>query len=156
RAFASEARVLLLDEVFNGLDVKAKQALMKALEKPRGGHEWVLTSHRPRELPRSVTKVALIKSGRIVAAESSTTRRPTRQLVNRPEKKALRSGQLASRPVGRGRALVTIRNANIFRDYRPVIRDLTWALNRGSHWAILGPNGSGKSTLLMMIHGDLH
>jgi molybdate transport system ATP-binding protein len=52
--------------------------------------------------------------------------------------------------------LFIIRNAHIYRDYRPVIRKLDWTLRRGENWAILGPNGSGKSSLLNMIYGDLH
>ena len=36
RAFAGEARVLLLDEVFNGLDARARAKLRRALERPRG------------------------------------------------------------------------------------------------------------------------
>lgn len=51
---------------------------------------------------------------------------------------------------------MTITNATIYREYRPVIRNLNWTLRRGEHWAVLGANGSGKSTLLNMIHGDLH
>src|SRR5262249_34381085 len=68
RAFAGRAQVLLLDEVFNGLDVRAKQKLRQALEKPRGGHDWILTSHRPAELPANVTQVARMEAGRIGAA----------------------------------------------------------------------------------------
>jgi molybdate transport system ATP-binding protein len=51
---------------------------------------------------------------------------------------------------------VTITAADLYRDYRPVIRNLHWTLHRGEHWALLGANGSGKSTLLNLIHGDLH
>src|SRR5690606_18778354 len=48
------------------------------------------------------------------------------------------------------------RNASLYRDYRPVIRDLNWTIARGEHWAILGANGSGKSTLMSLVYGDLH
>ncbi|HWK49636.1 MAG TPA: ATP-binding cassette domain-containing protein, partial [Steroidobacter sp.] len=68
RLFAGNAPVLLLDEVFNGLDVRAKEKLKQALEQPRGGHDWVITSHRPKELPKNVTHVAHIEQGRIVSA----------------------------------------------------------------------------------------
>ena len=66
RAFASQARVLLLDEVFNGLDTRAKEKLQRALERLRGGHEWVITSHRPNELPGNITHLARIGAGRIL------------------------------------------------------------------------------------------
>jgi len=156
RAFVSPARVLLLDEVFNGLDAKSKQKLAHALEQPRSGHDWIVSSHRPAELPKNVTHVARIAAGRIVeqgekgvglgARGSGQAKKITDSIsFSRP-----RPGPRAPRP------LVVITNADIYRDYRPVIRGLNWTLARGEHWAVLGANGSGKSTLLNMIYGDLH
>jgi molybdate transport system ATP-binding protein len=158
RAFASDASVLLLDEVFNGLDVRARKKLRSALARPRGGHDWILTSHRPRELPPNTTHVARIEAGRIVSAGKVGASGP-RALATAPRKRK-RSASLVnvSRPRSRGKEswLVRIRGADIYRDYRPVIRGLNWTVERGEHWAVLGPNGSGKSTLLSLIHGDLH
>jgi iron complex transport system ATP-binding protein len=43
--------------------------------------------------------------------------------------------------------------------YRPgdaeILRDVSWRLDRGKHWAVLGPNGSGKTTLLRTACGYL-
>jgi iron complex transport system ATP-binding protein len=36
-----------------------------------------------------------------------------------------------------------------------ILRDVTWRLDRGQHWAVLGPNGSGKTTLLRITCGYL-
>lgn len=152
RAFVSDARVLLLDEVFNGLDARAKEKLRRALEQPRAGLPWVLTSHRPKELPSTVTHVARIDAGRIMAAGPVSSLSfpaqapgPTPHALSRPR----------HQPPGPGPLLI-IRNATIYRDYRRVIRNLNWTLNRGEHWAVLGANGSGKSTVLSLIYGDLH
>jgi molybdate transport system ATP-binding protein len=213
RAFASHAQVLLLDEVFNGLDERAKDKLARALSRPRGGHEWVLTSHRPKELPGNVTHVARIEAGRIVqagaaegplpgplpragrrkaaspalhvqqagkkeatappshlaqvAAASSSQAKQERgatSLASAPTQAAMGKRRVSSSPArrtgdsGKGASawLVRIRNASLYRDYRPVIHALDWTIRRGEHWAVLGANGSGKSTLLSLIHGDLH
>jgi molybdate transport system ATP-binding protein len=141
----------LLDEVFNGLDARARKKLQRALERPRGGHDWVLTLHRPKELPANVTHVARIDGGRIVERKTahssfSRSRRPRAQRT-----------QLRDVPLSPDSSwLVRISNASIYRDYRAVIRDLTWTLRAGEHWAVLGANGAGKSTLLSLIYGDLH
>lgn len=153
RAFASPARVLLLDEVFNGLDVRVKHKLKRALERPRGGHDWIISSHRPAELPANVTHVARISGGRIVAAG------PAAQHVRTLSPTPKRSRAESAVPIGRHRTnawLVRIRRAHLYRDYRRVIPGLDWTLLRGEHWAVLGANGSGKSTLLSLIYGDLH
>ncbi|MET0535261.1 MAG: ATP-binding cassette domain-containing protein, partial [Steroidobacter sp.] len=163
RLFASNAPVLLLDEVFNGLDVKAKDKLTQALERPRGGHAWVLTSHRPTELPKNVTHIAKIERGRIVSAGPIAEARARGELIvgaKRRRSLDVSTAQLAKAGKATKRAsakpLVTIRKTDLFRDYRPVIRKLDWTLERGENWAILGPNGSGKSSLLNLIYGDLH
>lgn len=182
RLFASNAPVLLLDEVFNGLDVRAKEKLTQALEQPRGGHDWVLTSHRPKELPKNVTHIARIENGRIVSAgpvgaDGIVAQARGRAVTSRTSARApnARTARAASAKQGRvsdsdrvgshtvslksrqrETPLFIIRNADIYRDYRPVIRKLDWTLQHGEHWAILGPNGSGKSSLLNLIYGDLH
>lgn len=173
RAFAGSAPVLLLDEVFNGLDERAKHKLQRALEDAGDGHSWILSSHRPQELPASLTHVAHMRDGRIMAAGPvDATRlqaaRPARagqarssagrsRTSRSPTSLAVVSAR-ATRPARAGADgwLVRIGNADLYRDYRPVIRGLNWTIERGEHWAVLGPNGSGKSTLLSLIHGDLH
>lgn len=166
RLFASNAPLLLLDEVFNGLDVRAKEKLRQALEQPRGGHDWILTSHRPKELPKNVTHLARIENGRIIAAgpigkkhevpgraKTSRSTAVSLRTANTPgdaKSTAANSRQRDSAP------LVVIRKADIYRDYRLVIRQLDWTLQRGENWAVLGANGSGKSSLLNLIYGDLH
>jgi molybdate transport system ATP-binding protein len=169
RLFAGNAAVLLLDEVFNGLDVRAKEKLRKALEQPRGGHDWILTSHRPKELPKNVTHVARIAEGRIVSAGPighATERRDTlceNEKLPSKDKNYLRPSEVAAAKrrndriaTGDLQPLVVIHAADIYRDYRPVIRNLDWTLARGENWAIQGANGSGKSSLLNLIYGDLH
>ncbi len=50
---------------------------------------------------------------------------------------------------------ITLRGVSVSLGGRPVLRDLTWTLRGGEHWAVLGPNGAGKSTFLRLLRGDL-
>jgi molybdate transport system ATP-binding protein len=155
RAFVSEARVLLLDEVFNGLDLKAKEKLRKALQAPRETHAWIITSHRPQELPANVTRAVRLEEGRLAPLSIKPQARSSKRGSSR-------TGRI--HPVAAPRAatvrneawLVRIADVDIYRDYRPVIRQLDWTIHKGEHWAVLGANGSGKSTVLSLIYGDLH
>ncbi len=164
RAFVSDAKVLLLDEVFNGLDVRAKAKLKRALEVPRERHAWIITSHRPTELPANVTHVAYLEGGRLTldapakSAPSAATPRPSvRTAAPRVRSAAPRARvSTAQAPAARNDWLVRISNADLYRDYRHVIRQLDWTIRRGEHWAVLGANGSGKSSVLSLIYGDLH
>lgn len=38
---------------------------------------------------------------------------------------------------------------------RPVLKDVSFHLDRGQTWLVLGRNGSGKSTLLRLLRGDI-
>jgi molybdate transport system ATP-binding protein len=97
-----------------------------------------------------VTHVARIAGGKIVS--TGATYHQGQFSPAKPRRRAAAK----VRPGREGSWLVRIRNANLFRDYRPVIRNLNWTLRRGESWAVLGANGSGKSTLLNLIYGDLH
>ena len=154
RAFASPAKVLLLDEVFNGLDDAARRALKLALQQPRSGHDWVVTTHRPQELPDNITHVAHIEAGRIVSAGPVGKEVPSTPV---PRKEAIELAPATAQATKAKRTpLLTIEHADVYLDYRKVLTDVNLTLNRGEHWAVMGANGSGKSTLLRLIHGDLH
>ena len=48
---------------------------------------------------------------------------------------------------------VALKDVTFAYDERPVLRHLTFALERGEFVGIVGPNGSGKSTLIDLIDG---
>ncbi len=54
-----------------------------------------------------------------------------------------------------GEPLVELERAGVTLGNRPVLREITWTLEAGAHWALTGANGSGKSTLLRLIRGEL-
>jgi len=64
-------------------------------------------------------------------------------------------GQKKQRSVST-KPLIVLRDVELYRDYRPVLKKFDWTIHRDEQWVIMGANGSGKSTLLMMLYGDLH
>ncbi|NJO12352.1 MAG: ATP-binding cassette domain-containing protein [Gammaproteobacteria bacterium] len=156
RAFASPAQVLLLDEVFNGLDAATRTQLLRALARS-GRRDWMLSSHRPTELPNTVTHCLQLAAGRVVACgplgaafDALSTAPPPMALPKVMPARVHATAHSAPDWVFR------IRDAALYRDYRPVLSAVNWTVRCGEHWAVLGANGSGKSTLLSLIYGDLH
>lgn len=48
-------------------------------------------------------------------------------------------------------SVLEMTGVNYIRGGRAIVRDLSWTVKEGEHWALLGANGSGKTTLLKLI-----
>jgi ABC-type molybdenum transport system ATPase subunit/photorepair protein PhrA len=51
--------------------------------------------------------------------------------------------------------LLRLSRADLYVEYRPVLRGIDWELRAGEHWAVFGANGAGKSSFLKLLYGDL-
>lgn len=59
------------------------------------------------------------------------------------------------------RDVVRLEQASVHRrgphgERRFIVRDATWSVREGEHWAVLGPNGAGKTTLLRIASAQMH
>ena len=152
RAFAMRPRLLLLDEVFNGLDVANRERLHSVLDSiARSRVPWVISAHRADDLPKRATHWAELAHGRLRKLKRAPALLVTERLrtarVSIPNSKAPARRRVA--PV-----VIELRNVSIYRDYRPVLRRVNWTIRAGEQWALIGANGVGKSTLLKLIYGD--
>ncbi len=175
RALASAPRLLLLDELFAGLDEAHRGRVLRWLDgSARSALPWVLTSHRLEEVPASATHLLRLEAGGIVSAgpiarhplaRAVPGSRTGRVRVTTAEADAAAGDRRASRTSPRVKAagaaaaraaspLVQLCDASVYLDYRPVLRRLTLAVRPGECWVVHGANGSGKTTLLRAIYGD--
>jgi len=71
RALMTDPELLLLDEPAAGLDLGAREALLRRLSRlagDLGAPAMVLVSHHVEEIPTGITHALLLRSGRVVAA----------------------------------------------------------------------------------------
>ena len=157
RALASRPKLLLLDELLNGLDEINHARAVRWLEGTRRTRmPWVLSSHRIEDVPVSATHALVLEKGRVVY--SGTLRRaPLRRWLSREHDDAapVVSKPLAGRTRSRKPAfLVRLTNASVYLDEHQALKEVSLEVLPGQCWVIHGRNGSGKTTLLRTLYGD--
>jgi molybdate transport system ATP-binding protein len=153
RALASRPRLLLLDEVLNGLDEINRARVLRWLGRQTGRLPWVLATHRIEDVPPSATHALVLSDGRIVYRGALRGAPLTRWLAA-PVRRAspTATARRAARPGGR--SLVRLINARVYLEQRCVLEGISLTVRAGEFWLIHGRNGSGKTTLLRTLYGD--
>jgi molybdate transport system ATP-binding protein len=167
RALVQDPDWLLLDEFYNGLDADYRRRIDTLLGAAvRRGQSWVATAHRAGDVPRGTCCMLELAEGQVHAVKRirpSDLARLTERAGESP-RHPVRAGKPSSdgkppraRKVAASSAPVLLRlsQADLYVDYRLVLRDLDWQLRRGEHWAVYGANGAGKSSFLKLLYGDL-
>jgi molybdate transport system ATP-binding protein len=150
RALASRPRLLLLDEVLNGLDEANRQRILAWLASRRRRLPWVFATHDAADVPAATTHALLLQHGRVAYA-GSLRRAPLARWLG--QRRAHPGRGLRGAPT-RGRRLVRLANARVYLDARRVLNGLSLSVHGGEWWLVHGPNGSGKTTLLRTLYGD--
>ena len=163
RALASRPRLLLMDELLNGLDAARHANALRFLAATRRSRlPWVLSVHRPQDVPASATHALILEEGRI-AYRGPLARAPLAAWFARAAgvpiaTAAVRAAQLPrvrrQRVGTKPRMLVRLTNANVYLDEHRALSGITLTVHQGECWVVHGPNGSGKSTFIRTLYGD--
>jgi molybdate transport system ATP-binding protein len=165
RALVQAPDWLLLDEFYNGLDADYRYRIDRILEEVRAaGQSWIAASHRAADVPSGTQGLIELRAGRLRRVQPLSGVDLARLARHAGESPPLRLARTAvpqrvrrSAPVRdkRGALLLRIRGADLYVEYRTVLRNVNWELHAGEHWAVFGANGTGKSSFLKLLYGDL-
>ena len=103
RALMTDPELLLLDEPASGLDLGAREALLRRLTRfaaDPSAPAMVLVSHHVEEIPVGVTHALLLRGGRVVAAgpvEETITAGPLSECFGIPLEVSAAGGRFAAR-----------------------------------------------------------
>jgi molybdate transport system ATP-binding protein len=153
RALAGRPRLLLLDEVLNGLDEINRARIVRWLARRTRALPWVLATHRIEDVPPGATHALVLNRGHIVYAGALRGARLSRWLKERRHDvpRRARSHRPARR---RPRALVRLAAAHVYLGGRAALNGISLTVRAGEFWLVHGHNGSGKTTLLRTLYGD--
>jgi molybdate transport system ATP-binding protein len=158
RALASRPRLLLLDEVLNGLDALNRARVLGWLARRARRLPWVLATHRLEDVPRGANRALVLERGRIVY-RGTLRRAPLAAWLGHDAggtapRGGARRPRAAARSARRSRELVRLRGARVYLDGSRALSDISLAVRSGECWVVHGRNGSGKTTLIRTLYGD--
>jgi molybdate transport system ATP-binding protein len=155
RALAWAPRLLLLDELLNGLDeVNHARALSWLESTGRSRLPWVLSAHRVEDVPSIATHALVLEKGRVVYKGPFRRAPLQRWLSAGHDKVAGRQSSRKKRAKRTEEFLVRLTNASVHLDAHHALKDVSLEVRPGECWVIHGHNGSGKTTLLRTLYGD--
>jgi molybdate transport system ATP-binding protein len=157
RALAWRPKLLLLDELFNGLDSDNHTRAGRCLSAlSRSALPWVLSTHREEDVPDQATHLCRLERGKIMELRPLLRRRRSHRHAAPPPPPPSRP---LSPPPGsnaeQAPAMLQLGDASVWRDGHCVLRDVSLTIRHGDCWVVHGSNGSGKSSLLQLMYGDL-
>jgi molybdate transport system ATP-binding protein len=155
RALASRPRLLLLDEVANGLDTRNHARFLHWLSgTAKSSMPWVFATHRREDVPDAMTHLLELEQGEVRRAGPMRAAR-AREFLQQDTGAFHGAGKTARKPIRGGRrALVAMHAADVHVDDVRILGNISLSVSKGDCWVVHGPNGSGKSTLLRTLYGD--
>ncbi|WP_211316468.1 ATP-binding cassette domain-containing protein [Niabella yanshanensis] len=139
-------QLLIIDQPYTGLDVKARAHLNQVLNNyvEKGGTLTLISNDT--ELPDSINRAIFMKDGTLINSNTPLN-------LHEKELKPLPSF-LLQRPQYTSHNIISMKNIRVRYDQKEVLSGVDWEVNAGERWLLQGHNGSGKSTLLSLITGD--
>lgn len=154
RALVGHPKILLLDEVCDGLDAAFRREMLAFIDNiARHGTQIIYTTHRADESLPSITHEATFERGELVFADKrpAVTVPLAFRRRDQPSKKRLSYDDASD-----GTLLISIEHADVFLSRNKVLSDISWQLRSGENWAVLGGNGAGKTTFLRLVASELY
>ena len=165
KTLMTNPRVLIMDNPFIGLDVNARQQLGEFLTllTKETNVSVVLVLSKTDDIPDFVTHVVPVKDlrvGRKITLQEykdNVVPVPSRMLSEEMEKAILAlpySPDAYTDAAPGTEQVIGFRKVNIRYGERTILKDLSFTVMNGEHWALSGENGAGKSTLLSIVCAD--
>jgi len=153
-------RVLIMENPFIGLDAQTRDQLKTLLTTLSQEHQLqiILVLAKTDEIPDFITHVVEVREmhvlPKVTLVDYLKNRSPFPTRVLSPEKEAALLRLPSDADGQHADEVIRFNEVSIRYGTRTILKDLTWTVRQGEHWALSGQNGSGKSTLLSLVCAD--
>ena len=172
KQLVSLPEVLVMESPYIGLDLETRVQLNLLFESliREAGLTLILVLSRMEEVPPFITHIVPVKGLEVGPKYPFSAAPEGRALSTAPADRKSATGAKADtapdrretdgRPSGTrdgdrvSAEVLRLNGVTIRYGDRTILKDLSWVVRRGEHWALTGGNGSGKSTLLSLICAD--
>ncbi len=165
KTLLTNPRVLIMDNPFIGLDVNARKQLHEFLTilSKETDILIILVLSKTDDIPLFVTHVIPVedmdmKPKMTIAEYKASQPVPPSRVITDEKVEAI-----LSLPYAKGsdedaepgtQHVIDFKDVNIRYGERTILKDLSFSVLNGEHWALSGENGAGKSTLLSIVCAD--
>ena len=57
--------------------------------------------------------------------------------------------------MARENSIIDLQDVSLHKGETQILKNISWNIKKGGHWALIGPNGAGKTSILKIISGNL-
>ena len=165
KTLLTNPRVLIMDNPFIGLDVNARKQLHEFLTilSKETDILIILVLSKTDDIPLFVTHVIPVddmdmKPKMTIAEYKASQPVPPSRVITDEKAEAILSLPYAKGSdedaVPGSQHVIDFKDVNIRYGERTILKDLSFSVLNGEHWALSGENGAGKSTLLSIVCAD--
>ncbi len=159
KALSCGARLVVLDEPFDGLDSDASAALRTLLMQLSEYISFVFVLNRVAEIPAYITHYGYVNQRQLqhtLAQPNAEQRADLLKLLHLKQTSLVIPRRDSAQTTGlfSAEVLVKLKQAKVSYNAVTVFQQLDWTIKQHQHWQLSGNNGSGKTCLLSLITGD--
>ncbi|MFD0796801.1 ATP-binding cassette domain-containing protein [Maribacter chungangensis] len=141
---------IILDNPFDNLDIDSQAELKQLLIQKSQDISFIQLASRKSDILPFINRFGTLKEGEFIQldAKSTTDTINATPVFNKQLPKPIHThGSVTN-------ILIEFRNVSILYKDRPILKNISWKVQKGDFWQLMGKNGSGKTTMLSMIFGD--
>ena len=151
RALIHQPKLLVLDEIFNGVDPNRFALMVELLQEYKQKDGQIVLSwheHGVEAVEKLFTYRLILAAGKVSHIEKNAYQQSNSNgVVNK-----INNSNHAHQP---GKKLIGLKNVNVYLQNEHILKNINWTIHQGERWLLRGENGAGKTTLLKTLLAEV-